>query len=102
MELVITFVIGLALWGACVAVAKLFADLSAASMVRATKTFAVAWFLISVGHMWVGVTQTGRSPRDELFVFAAMFVPPVAVAAGVLWWRLRRRPRSGRGGANGN
>ncbi len=82
--------IGFALWGACLGVAKLLGGGSVPAFIRATRTFAVVWFMVAVMNMWVGVTQEGYSAGEELPIFLLIFGVPGGIALVVIW-RLRRR-----------
>ena len=76
---------GLALWGACLGIAKLVASASASSMTIATTAFAVIWFIVAAANMWMGVSRAGYSFQEELPIFLLIFLLPVAVAAVVNW-----------------
>ena len=89
----IFILIGLTLWAGCLGIAKSLGGGSTSSVVRATRTFVAAWFMVCVMNMWIGVTQTGHAARAELPVFVLIFAVPVALAIGFAWRRLRRRDR---------
>jgi hypothetical protein len=76
---------GLALWGACLGIAKLVASASASSMTIATAAFAAIWFVVAAANMWMGVSQAGYSFQEELPIFLLIFLLPVAVAVVVNW-----------------
>ena len=76
---------GLALWGACLGIARLVASASASSMTIATTVFAAIWFVVAAANMWLGVSSAGYSFREELPIFLLIFLVPVAVAAVVNW-----------------
>jgi len=76
---------GLALWGACLGIAKLVAGASASSMTVATVVFAAIWFVVAAANMWMGVSQAGYSFQEELPIFLLIFLVPVAVAVVVKW-----------------
>ncbi len=82
--------IGFVLWGACLGVAKLLGGGSVPALIRATRTFVVAWFMVAVMNMWVGVTQAGYAASEELPIFLLIFGAPGLVALVVIW-RLRQR-----------
>ena len=54
-------------------------------MAHATRVFAVIWFLIAAGNMWIGLTQAGYSFKEELPIFLLIFLLPVATAIFVKW-----------------
>lgn len=76
---------GLALWGACLGIARLVASASASSMTIATTVFAAIWFVVAAANMWLGVSSAGYSFREELPIFLLIFLVPVAVAVVVNW-----------------
>jgi len=76
---------GLALWGACLGVARLLGGASALSTWTPTIVFAVLWFVLAAANMWVGVSQAGYSFGEELPIFLLVFLFPVAVAVVVKW-----------------
>jgi hypothetical protein len=71
---------GIALWGVFVAVSRSLGGGSARSLVRATRTFLIAWFMVCVTNMWVGVTQSGHAASEEWPEFALIFLLPAALA----------------------
>jgi hypothetical protein len=85
MRTLIIILSGLVLWTVCLAVAKLFGSASLISMAHATRVFAVIWFLIAAGNMWIGLTQTDYSFKEELPIFLLIFLLPVATAIFVKW-----------------
>lgn len=76
---------GLALWGACLGIARLVGSASASSMTIATTVFAAIWFVVAAANMWLGVSSAGYSFREELPIFLLIFLVPVAVAVVVNW-----------------
>ena len=82
---------GIALWGVFVAVSRLLGGGSARSLVRATRTFLIAWFMVCVTNMWVGVTQSGHTAREEWPEFALIFLIPAAAAIVFARFVARRR-----------
>jgi hypothetical protein len=85
MRTLIIILGGFLLWAVCLAVGKLFGSASPASMAYATRAFAVIWFLIAAGNLWIGVTQAGYSFNEELPIFLVIFLLPVATAIFVKW-----------------
>jgi hypothetical protein len=85
MRTLIIILSGFVLWTVCLAVAKLFGSASLISMVHATRVFAVIWFLIAAGNMWIGLTQADYSFKEELPIFLLIFLLPVATAIFVKW-----------------
>lgn len=75
---------GFALLGVCILIAKL-AGGSAAAMSKAALIFIPLWLIAAAVNMWVGVTKAGYSVKDELPVFAVVFVVPAAVAVFAMW-----------------
>jgi hypothetical protein len=84
---------GVALWGVFVGVSRALGGGSAPSLVRATRTFLIAWFMVCVTNMWVGVTQSGRTASEEWPEFAVIFLIPAAVALVFAGVAARRRDR---------
>lgn len=81
MRTLIIILGGLALWGASLGLARLLA----ASTKTATIAFAVLWFLVAAGNMWIGISQAGYTFKEELPIFLLIFLLPVAVAVLVKW-----------------
>jgi hypothetical protein len=92
MRSAIVIVVGFVVWGACVGVARWLGGGSVPSLIRATRTFLIFWFMIAVTNMWVGVTQAGYPASEELPIFGLIFGVPAIVALTVLLL-LRRRIR---------
>lgn len=90
MHTALVVLVGFVLLGGFIGIARVLGGGSAPSLVRATRTFIVLWFMVAVTNMWVGVTQAGYAASDELPIFAIAFGVPAAVAGAVLW-RTRRR-----------
>ena len=88
MRTAIIIVIGFALWGTCLGVAKLAGGARPLAMTTATIVFAVVWFCVAAWNMWNGVARAGYSVSEELPVFFLIFLLPVAVAL-VVTWRVR-------------
>jgi hypothetical protein len=63
------------LWGA-----------DAAALALAAKVFIPVWLALAVANLWVGVSFTGYSLRDELPILLIVFLVPVAVAALAIWY----------------
>jgi hypothetical protein len=85
MRTLIILVIGFAAWLACLVLAKLFANASAASIGVATAIFVVLWFLVAAANMWIGVARAGYAFTDELPIFVLVFLLPAATALFVKW-----------------
>ncbi len=81
---------GFVLWGAFLGVWRSLGGATRGSLVRATRTFAIAWFMVNVMNMWVGVTQAGRAASEEWPGFALSFALPVAAAVVFAWRKTRR------------
>ena len=76
---------GFALWGVCLAVAKVLGEARPSSMTMATAVFVVLWFCAAAWNMWMGVARAGYSFGEELPIFLLIFLLPVAVALVVKW-----------------
>ena len=87
----IFIIVGVVLWGGCFAVSRSLGGGSWPSLVRATRTFVIAWFMVSVMNMWIGVTQVGHTASDELPVSLQIFGIPVTVAVVSALFVARRR-----------
>ncbi len=85
MRTAIILLIGLALWGACLGVARLAAGPSSSASSTATAAFVGIWFLAAAVNMWIGVSQAGYSFREELPIFLLIFLLPAAVAVIARW-----------------
>ena len=85
MRTLIILVIGFVIWGACLGLARLLANASAASLGLATIIFVVIWFLVVAANMWMGVARAGYAFTEELPIFLLIFLLPVAVAIFVRW-----------------
>lgn len=55
-------------------------------LVRIVPVFAGLWALAAAVNLWVGVAHAGYALREEVPVFALVFVLPVALA-----WLIARR-----------
>jgi apolipoprotein N-acyltransferase len=53
---------------------------------NAARLFIPVWLAVSIGNLWVGVSQAGYTVAQEAPILLAIFIPP-AVAA----WYLSRR-----------
>jgi hypothetical protein len=85
MRTAIIIVAGFVLWGICIGIAKLAANLNASSTTIATAAFVVLWFIAAAVNMWIGVARAGYSFMDELPIFLVIFLLPSAVAVAVKW-----------------
>jgi len=85
MRTAIIILAGFALWGICLGIAKLTANLNASSATIATATFVVLWFIAAAANMYVGVAKAGYSFMEELPIFLVIFLVPCAVAVAVKW-----------------
>jgi hypothetical protein len=77
---------GLLLLGGSVLLGRLFSSHYATAPWVATLVFTGGWFVLAGANMWIGVAKAGYSVREELPIFAVIFLLPVVVAA-VLRWR---------------
>ena len=76
---------GFVLWGICMGVAKLAANLSASSTTIATAAFVALWFIAAAVNMWIGVAKAGYPFMEELPIFLVIFLLPCVVAVVVKW-----------------
>lgn len=76
---------GLLLWGACLAVARMFAPASASALSAATGVFVALWLLAAAANLWIGVTRAGYTVGEELPIFLLIFLLPAALAVFVTW-----------------
>jgi len=79
---------GIALWVACVAVARLLGPRGEPALTTATAGCAVPWLMVAGANMWIGVTRAGYSVRDELPIFLIIYLIPTIVAV-IVWSRWR-------------
>lgn len=85
MRTAIIIVAGFVLWGLCLGVAKLAADLNASSATIATLAFIVIWFVLAAVNMWLGISTAGFTFMQELPIFLLIFLLPSVVAALAKW-----------------
>ena len=85
MRTAVIILSGLLCWAVSLLLARRFGKPGGPAVADATLAFITFWFLAAVTNMWVGVTQSGYSFREELPVFAVIFGLPAAVAAVVKW-----------------
>jgi len=76
---------GFALWGACLAAARLFAGWSSGAVATATWLFVALWFVLAALNMYVGIAHAGYSFGEELPIFLLIFLLPAIVAVVVKW-----------------
>lgn len=85
MRTAIVILAGFVLWGICLGIAKLTANLNAPSATIATAAFVVLWFVAAAANMWIGVSKAGYPFMEELPIFLLIFLLPAAIAALVRW-----------------
>jgi hypothetical protein len=85
MRTAIILAAGFVLWGICIAIAKLAANLNASSATIATAAFVVLWFIAAAVNMYIGVAKAGYSFMEELPILLLIFLLPSAVAVLVKW-----------------
>ena len=85
MRTLLIITAGFVLWGLCLGVAKLAANLDASSATIATAAFVVLWFIAAAVNMYVGVATAGYSFMEELPIFLVIWLVPAAVAVAVKW-----------------
>ena len=85
MRTAILIAAGFVLWGICLGIAKLAANLNASSTTIATVAFVALWFIAAAVNMWIGVARAGYSFMEELPIFLLIFLLPAAVAVAVKW-----------------
>lgn len=74
--------IGLALLVACLLVGRFLNQANpGAGMAAGARVFLPLWFLGAAINMYIGVSRAGYSVKEELPVFAVVFLVPAAVAA---------------------
>ena len=77
---------GLLLLAASVLLGRLFSSNYPHAPLVALVAFAAAWFVLAAFNMWVGVAKAGYTTREELPIFALIFLLP-AVVGVLLRWR---------------
>jgi hypothetical protein len=75
---------GLVLLAACALLGRWLGGVGATRF--AIGLFIAVWLVIAAVNMWFGVARAGYSLREELPVFAVIFLVPALVAVW-LWWR---------------
>jgi hypothetical protein len=63
---------------------------STAVLARSALVFIPLWFVGAAINMWLGVTRSGYSVKEEIPYFLIVFAIPAAVAI-VFWWVYSRR-----------
>ena len=86
MHTAIIIGIGLLVLGACLLGGQVFGG--AAGLARAALWFLPLWLLGAAANLIVGVRSAGYAVSEELPVFLVVYCAP-ALAAALLWWRLR-------------
>ncbi len=76
---------GLALGGACLALARHLAGSSASALNAALGGFALLWFAIAAANLWIGVSRAGYPFREEFPIFLLIGLTPLALLALVRW-----------------
>ena len=66
---------------------------------KATSSFVIAWFFLSLVNLWLGVTTAGYTVLEELPIFLLIFLVPSVLAVLFSW---RERARAKRLRADGN
>jgi len=56
----------------------------ATGVALAAKGFVVIWLFVSIANLWIGVSHTGYSLREELPILLVVYAVP-AVAAVAVW-----------------
>ena len=80
MRTALILLAGFALWGLCLAAAKLAGGWTRPAITTATIAFVAAWLVAAAINMGIGVTRAGYSFREELPIFLLIFLVPAAVA----------------------
>ena len=80
MRTAIIIIVGLAIWGVSIGLAKRFGKPGGTTMEDATLAFITLWLLASATNMWVGMTRAGYTWQEELPVFTLIFGVPAAIA----------------------
>jgi hypothetical protein len=76
--------LGFLLLGLCLLVGRAISRVRGIAM--AALMFLPLWLLGSAFNLYIGVRHAGYSLREEMPVFAIVFLIP-AVVAGLLWWK---------------
>jgi hypothetical protein len=77
--------VGFLLLAASVLLGRLFSSNYANAPLAAFAAFAALWLALAAANMWVGVAKAGYSVREELPIFALIFLVPAAVGALLRW-----------------
>ncbi len=80
MRTALILLAGFALWGLCLAAAKLAGGWTRPAITTATIVFVAAWFVAAATNLWIGVMRAGYSFMEELPIFLVIFLVPAAVA----------------------
>ena len=75
---------GFALLALCAIAGRLVAGGRGSAV--AMKVFLALWLIATLVNLWVGVSKTGYSVRDESPIALLIFAVP-AIVAGVVLWR---------------
>lgn len=80
MRTALILLAGFALWGLCLAAAKLAGGGTPRAYTVATVGFVAAWFVVAAGNLWIGVSRAGYTFLEELPIFLVIFLVPAAAA----------------------
>jgi len=76
---------GLLLFGVCLASRRWLGGGEPGSIALAVRLFVPLWLCAALFNLYVGVARAGYSLREELPIFAVIFLIPVAVAT-LVWY----------------
>jgi hypothetical protein len=79
---------GLLLFGACLASRNWLGGGGPDSIALAVRIFIPLWLCAALFNLYIGVTRAGYSLREELPIFAVIFLIPVVVAT-LVWYTSR-------------
>ncbi|HEX8413277.1 MAG TPA: hypothetical protein VF637_05255 [Sphingomicrobium sp.] len=55
------------------------------SFVTAAKLFMPFWLVVSLAHLWIGVSNAGYTVREEMPILLIVFAVPAALASVAVW-----------------
>lgn len=81
MRTAIIILVGIAIWAVGLVLATRLGKPGGTAVADTTLAFVTCWLLTALTNLWIGVTQTGSTMREEIPVFLAIFFIPAAMAA---------------------
>jgi len=85
MRTLVFLIVGLALGGACLGVARYVAGASAATLNGVLAAFALLWFAVAAANLWIGVSRAGYAFREEFPIFLLIWLAPLVLVALARW-----------------